>query len=218
MDKHKPAVFAPLWNEINELRIHNIEQTFDYEDPAGNKLARSHVAKLRKVKTAITEKHKVAKEEALNVCKVLDAAKRDLIASVEEMIAVHQTPLDEIQKRLDDEANRIRLEQEEKERQRIAELEAGDAEAKRIIQEAADKDRADRLIAEGIEQGRRMEAQAKAQKEADEARRQADEKHRWAIQNDIQNDLMAAGLDAFSATIVFDEIGKGTIRHLKIQY
>jgi len=93
------AVFDPIKADIAKLAEENNLTQFDYEAPAGNKLARSHVYKLRQIKGRIAEAHKTAKEKALEVCQVLDAKKRELTGQVEAMIEVHDKPLREIEER-----------------------------------------------------------------------------------------------------------------------
>jgi DNA repair exonuclease SbcCD ATPase subunit len=93
------TVFDPIRQKMDELRELNLKSAFDYEDPEGNKMARSHIWKLRRVKGDIADAHKKAKAKALEVCRTLDGVKRDMTAEVDEMIAVHETPIKEIERR-----------------------------------------------------------------------------------------------------------------------
>jgi len=91
------AVYDPLRAQLEELRKLNAAQVFDYKDPKGNKEARSHVYQLRKSKGAIETARKDTKAAALAFGRKVDAEAADLIKQVEEMIDVHQKPLDEIE-------------------------------------------------------------------------------------------------------------------------
>jgi hypothetical protein len=212
------SVFSPIWTEINEFKQHNAELKFEYRTPSGEKMARSHIAKLRKVKTRIADAHKIAKEEALNVCKVLDGAKRDLLAEIEAMIDVHQAPLNQIEAEVAELAEAEQRKKDEAERIRLADLERREADVRRAEQEKADKERSDRLIQEGIERGQRAAAQAEADRLAAEALRKDDEAHRWEIQKQIHEDLEAAGVEGFLAVTIVELIHTGKIRNVKIQY
>jgi len=98
MDKDL-TIFNQFEAELSELREHNEKLVFDYEDPKGNKEARSHVHKLRRSKTAVTAIHKEAKADALAYGRRLDAKKRELITEIESMIDVHMEPIKRIEDR-----------------------------------------------------------------------------------------------------------------------
>ena len=98
-DNEVLAVFDPVKADMQKMAEANKLTQFDYEQPDGNKLARSHVYKLRLIKGRISDAHKTAKENALEVCRVLDAKKRELTAQVDAMIDVHEKPLREIEER-----------------------------------------------------------------------------------------------------------------------
>ena len=83
------VVFDPVKAELAEYKKENASLVFDYEDPQGNKDARSHIYKLRQAKTKIADIHKEAKAEAWGICKLLDGEKNDLTAEVEAMIDFH---------------------------------------------------------------------------------------------------------------------------------
>jgi hypothetical protein len=83
------SVFDPIRAEMAKISEHNATLTFDYETADGNKAARSHIFKLRQVKTRISDAHKTAKAQALEVCQMLDSKKRELTADVDSMIEVH---------------------------------------------------------------------------------------------------------------------------------
>ena len=58
--------------------------------------AKKQIHKLRKLNGAIDKTHKQIKADVLRQTKLIDSAKRELKATVAEMIAVHKAPLDEI--------------------------------------------------------------------------------------------------------------------------
>lgn len=93
------AVYDPFRAKIAELKELNKNTIFLYDDPEGNKAARSHVFALRKSKGAIEATRKEAKAASLEYGRKVDAEARELTAEIEEMIAVHQKPLDEIEER-----------------------------------------------------------------------------------------------------------------------
>ncbi|KKL25484.1 hypothetical protein LCGC14_2404830 [marine sediment metagenome] len=126
------VVFDPVKAELAEYKKQNLELVFDYEDPQGNKDARSHIYKLRQAKTKIADVHKVAKAEALGVCRLLDGEKNKLTDEVEEMINVHYKPVKEIEERVAKaaavKANEERLEAIRVEAERAAERERREQE------------------------------------------------------------------------------------------
>lgn len=184
MSESNLAVFDEVRAEMAVYKAENEKLVFDYEDPQGNKDARSHVAKLRRVKTKIADVHKLAKAEALAVCQAIDGEKRLLIADMEEMIEVHAAPVREIEERKKAEiaakaeaerleAERIRREREEailkqaeEVNRREAELKAKEAELKAkedaIKAEEERKAREAQIVANAAVAARR-EAEAKAQ-------------------------------------------------------
>ena len=89
--------FNALRAEVAKYKERNKTLVFDYRDPQGNKDARSHVFKLRKMKTMVTDVHREVKAEALAACQAIDAEKRFLISEVEEMIEVHAAPIKAIE-------------------------------------------------------------------------------------------------------------------------
>jgi membrane protein involved in colicin uptake len=75
----------------------NSKTIFQYETKQGNADARSYIAKLRKSKAAIEETRKKAGEDALTYKRNVDSQAKALASDIEEMIEVHQKPLDEIE-------------------------------------------------------------------------------------------------------------------------
>lgn len=91
--------YDPLKAKVAELVAANRSTTFQYEDPKGNKLARSHVFQLRAVRGEIERTRVAAKADALKYGRDVDAVAKELEKSVDDMIRVHQEPLDEIEAR-----------------------------------------------------------------------------------------------------------------------
>ena len=139
-------VFEPLAAKIAEVKEKNASLVFDYEDKEGNKNARSHIAQLRRLKSPITETHRMAKAEALKFTKALDAKKSELIGAVDEMISVHHTPIWEIEQReaVIEAEKQLKIQQakEAEEEQARLELEARE-QAVREEREALEKEKAE---------------------------------------------------------------------------
>jgi len=57
------AAYTPFYAKLAALEKENSELVFSYEDPRGNKEARSHVYKLRQTKGALERKRKEAKAQ-----------------------------------------------------------------------------------------------------------------------------------------------------------
>jgi len=172
------VLFDPITVQMAEYKAENERLVFNYEDPQGNKDARSHIFKLRKVKTKIADAHKKGKAEALAACREIDEYKNKLIIDMDEMIAVHNEPLLLIEKeRADAEAEVLRKNEEARakiEAERLAELEAREAAvraaeekaaAEKAEREAEEKERRDE--AERIEREKRIAEEAKAKAESD---------------------------------------------------
>lgn len=124
--------FNQVEADMAAFKEENENLIFDYEDPQGNKDARSHIFKLRKIKTLIADIHKEAKAQALGVCKLLDKKKRDLTGQVDEWIDVHYKPVkvieDRAAKEAAEKANAERLEAIRIEAERTAERERREEE------------------------------------------------------------------------------------------
>lgn len=241
------AVFDEVAATIAEYKIENEKLVFDYDTPAGEKDARSHIAKLRKVKTEIANIHKDAKAEALAFGRRLDAKKNEYTGEVEEMIAVHKDPLDKIaadrQVIIDAEIKKA----EEEEAKRVAEIEAREAavrEKERAIIEAEEKiarEKAEvelkenmRKIAADAAIGARKRAEEKAKakadakelaekrrKEAEEAAEQkriANKKHRKQVGDDIHRSLAELGIDIYDCDTLLKALKENRIPHVSINY
>lgn len=116
--KNELAVFSEIETKIAAIKEQNGKLVFNYTDPQGNKDARSHVFKLRQVKTQINTIHSTAKADALAFCKRLDTKRNQLIGEVEKCIEVHETPIKEIER-----AEAAKKAAEEAEKARLAEIE-----------------------------------------------------------------------------------------------
>lgn len=96
------------------MQYRDINKTivFDYRDKKGNAAARSHVAKLRRVKAPINDIHKRLKADYKAIVEKMDADKRDALAVVEEMIEHHDKHLRAVEAEEKAEAERKRIEAE----------------------------------------------------------------------------------------------------------
>lgn len=142
--------FDPLKAEVAKYKEMNKTLEFDYKSKEGNAAARSHIFKLRKTKTRLTEVHREVKAEALATCQAIDGEKRYLMKEIEGMIEHHDAPLREIKQ----EEERKTLEIfKAKEAERLAEeariqKELEDREAEIVRKEAEIKAKEDAIKAE----------------------------------------------------------------------
>lgn len=109
------AAYNEFRAQLAELRAKNAAAVFDYESATGNKEARSHVYKLRQTKAAVDKVRKDEKAVALEYGRKVDAEAKEIIGEIEAMIEVHEAPIREI---------------EQREKDRVANLEADIAEIK----------------------------------------------------------------------------------------
>lgn len=172
------VVFDEVTATLAGYKAENEKFVFDYADPEGEKQARSHIAKLRKVKTRISDIHKAAKADALVFGRKLDGKKRELIGEVEGMIAVHKDPLDaiEAEKQAVIDAEKALL--EEAEAKRLADLEAREAAViEKEAKQAREKAEAEEKIAREVAEAERVEREKRiAEEAAEKARIQAEQK------------------------------------------
>ncbi len=206
MENNKMVVFDEVKAEVAKYKVINASLDFDYADPQGEKDARSHVFKLRKVKGKIEEVRKLAKAKALAHCKAVDAEGRFLTEETVEMIDVHMNPINEIaEKKLKAEQERIEAEQAEKariEQERLdaitkqeeelarkqAELKAKEEEAQkeaeRLVRENEKLEAAKQteIDAKNREQQARKDAEEKAEQDKKLALEQAEEEKQEAIE------------------------------------
>jgi len=171
--------FSDLRTQLIKIKAENESIVFDYEKD--DKAARSHVATLRKSKTAISSLHKEKKKFFLEEGRKIDSAKNELTAEVEEMIEVHAEPLRAIKERKDAE---IELERKSIEKEldwdaaiaendlfdREREMKRKEAEQARIREEAFQKAEEERLEKERLEREEQIRkgAEEKAKRIAEE--------------------------------------------------
>jgi len=174
------AVFDEVAAAIAEYKKENASLKFDYEDPQGNKDARSHIYKLRQAKTKIADIHKVAKAEAWGVCKMLDAKKKSLTTDVTEMIDVHYKPVKEIEEReakaAAEKANEERLERIRIEAERVAENERREIELEAREAAAYEKEQAVVREQEKLEAAKQAELDKQAAVKAAQEQAERDKK------------------------------------------
>lgn len=235
------AVFDEITATLAKYKAENDSLVFAYDTPEGEKQARSHIAKLRKAKTIISDIHKEAKADALAFGRKLDSKKRELTGEVDSMVARHKDPLDaiEAEKQTVIDAEKTRLEEDEAKRQ--AELEAREAAVREAEERiAAEKTRVDRTEREkriadeaAAKAKERAEYQAKADADAKEltekrrieaekiaeGKRILNKKHRKQIEDEIHFALTELGLDSINeAAIVLVALRENKIPHVTINY
>ena len=93
------AAYDEFRAQLGELKQHNDSVVFDYEDPNGNREARSHIYRLRQTKGAVEKVRKAEKATYLELGRQVDAQAKEIVGEIDAMIAVHQAPLDEIEQR-----------------------------------------------------------------------------------------------------------------------
>ena len=74
-------------------------ESFNYNDPKGDKAARSYIASLRKIRSRIESARKEAKSYSLEYGRAVDAQAKALEAEILGLIEPHQQALDEIAQR-----------------------------------------------------------------------------------------------------------------------
>tara|TARA_R110000772_G_C13310282_1_gene440302 strand:+ start:34768 stop:35814 length:1047 start_codon:yes stop_codon:yes gene_type:complete len=94
-DPNQITTFNPLKAEIAELKESSNSLVFDLTDKKQEAAARSHVAKLRKVKTRITTAKSDAKRGAIDFGKALDLQANDLLNQISEIIDFQAIPIKE---------------------------------------------------------------------------------------------------------------------------
>lgn len=90
------VVYKDYRTQVKEFKKTNDKLVFDYKSKKGNKDARSHIAKMKKVKAAVEKKRIAAAKEYREQC---NDQSDEIQAEIDAMIAVHQKPLDEFAKR-----------------------------------------------------------------------------------------------------------------------
>ena len=90
--------YEALTSDI-EIAKQSAVESFDYEDPKGDKAARSYIASLRKIRSRIESARKEAKSYALEYGRAVDAQAKALESEILGLIEPHQKALDEIAQR-----------------------------------------------------------------------------------------------------------------------
>lgn len=84
------SAYEPFREKVSSL---DAGVTFDYDDPDGNRAARSHVHALRLIKGEVEACRKREKAESLEYGRRVDAEAKAIIAEVDALIQVHAEPL-----------------------------------------------------------------------------------------------------------------------------
>ena len=93
------TVYNEFRAQLAEWKALNEKTVFDYESPKGNKEARSHIYKMRQSKAAVEKARKKEKQSALDYGRMVDAEAKEIVGEIEDMIQVHQEPIDAIEQR-----------------------------------------------------------------------------------------------------------------------
>jgi hypothetical protein len=91
--------YEALTSDIEIAKQGAVTVVFDYEDPKGDKAARSYIAGLRKIRARIEAARKDAKAYALEYGRAVDAQAKALEAEILGLIEPHQQALDGIAQR-----------------------------------------------------------------------------------------------------------------------
>lgn len=165
------ADYVPVLLQYRDI---NSNLIFDYRDKKGNAAARSHVAKIRRVKAPINEIHKRLKADYKAIVDKMDADRREALAVVEEMIECHDQHL-----------------------RAVAEEEAAEEERKKIEQEIVDCwDMAHEMNAM-VDQQRELDRQAAeqariaAEQEAEQRRLQVEKEKKEAAEKAAEEARLA---------------------------
>lgn len=236
----KLVVFDEVAATIAEWKAENEKLVFAYDTPDGEKDARSHIAKLRKVKTKVGEIHKEAKAESRAFGLRLDAKKNEYNGEMDEMIKFHKDPLDKIaaEKQAIIDAEKAKAVAEEE--KRLADIDAREQAVReaeeKIAREKVEterKEREERIRAEAGERARiQAEQQAKnaasvkelaerVRKENEERKEQkriANKKHREKIEGAIHYAFTELGFDDGHANNILMAIMDNKIPHVSINY
>jgi hypothetical protein len=90
--------YEALVSDVEIAKQQSIE-SFNYEDPRGDKAARSYIAGLRKIRARIEAARKEAKAYALEYGRAVDGQAKKLEAQILDLIEPHQQALDAITQR-----------------------------------------------------------------------------------------------------------------------
>lgn len=92
-------LYSEFTAQLEKLKADNSKAVFDYESPKGNKEARSHIFSIRKVKAALEQARKDAKARALEYGRLVDSKAKEIASELEAMIELHDKPLREIEEK-----------------------------------------------------------------------------------------------------------------------
>lgn len=188
------ADFVPVLNQYREV---NASLVFNYREKKGNAEARSHVAKLRRIKAPIADIHKRMKAEYKAIVDKMDADKREALAVVEEMIDHHDKHIRAVAEEEAAEALRKKIESEIDDCWDMAhemnnlfdqkrEVERKAAEQARIAAEQADAQRKIEQAAREKEIAETAAAAAKEKAEAEMARKVKEAEERAAAATRVE--------------------------------
>lgn len=99
IQKTEIIAYNEFRGQLAELKEFNDKAVFDYESKKGNREARSHIAKLRKTKSAVETCRKAEKKASLEYGRKVDSEAKDIMGEIEGMIQVHKAPLEEIERK-----------------------------------------------------------------------------------------------------------------------
>ena len=190
------ADFVPVLNQYREV---NASLVFNYREKKGNAEARSHVAKLRRIKAPIADIHKRMKAEYKAIVDKMDADKREALAVVEEMIDHHDKHIRAVAEEEAAEALRKKIESEIDDCWDMAhemnnlfdqkrEVERKAAEQARIAAEQADAQRNIEQAAMEKEIAETAAAAAKEKAEAEMARKVKEAEERAAAATRVEEE------------------------------
>lgn len=190
------ADFVPVLNQYREV---NASLVFNYREKKGNAEARSHVAKLRRIKAPIADIHKRMKAEYKAIVDKMDADKREALAVVEEMIDHHDKHIRAVAEEEAAEALRKKIESEIDDCWDMAhemnnlfdqkrEVERKAAEQARIAAEQADAQRKIEQAAREKEIAETAAAAAKEKAEAEMARKVKEAEERAAAATRVEEE------------------------------
>lgn len=233
-------IFDGVLATIAEYKAENEKLVFAYDTPQGDKDARSHIAKLRKVKTKVGEIHKEAKAESRAFGLKLDAKKNEYNGEVDSMIKFHKDPLDVIAAKKQAIVDAEKAKAAAEEEKRLADIEAREQAVReaeeKIAREKIESERAEREKKIAAEAGERARIQAEQQaknatdakelaervrkenEERKEQKRIANKKHRKEIEDAIEYALTEIGLNPKDAGIVLIALKENAIPHVSIIY
>lgn len=199
------AHYLPVLQRYREI---NAGMEFDYRDKKGNAAARSHIAKLRKIKAPLTDIHNRLKAEYLAITQKMDGDKRDAIAVVDEMIKHHDKELRAVAAEEAAEAERKKDEQHlidgwdlahemnamfdrQRELDRKAAEQAKIADQQAAQQNEIERQRREKEIADKAADDTRKLAEAEADRKSKqaEAARKAEEERKRQEEEQARSDL-----------------------------